>query len=873
MVASSDSLKTPPHDFDAEKSVLGAVLIDSGAINLVAEFLKSEHFYSREHQLVYSAMITLFEKQQPIDVVTIQDELKKTDSLKQIGGKNYLSDLINAVPTSAYIEQYGRIVKNHFVKRRLIQMSSRLVEKSFDTKGDVKKLLDDAETEIFSLSQEHLHRDFIQLKEVLAESFERLEEFVKKGSHLRGVSTGFVDLDSKLAGMQDSNLLILAARPGIGKTTLALNMALQAATKNKTSVGFFSLEMSKEELVDRLLVGQADIDAWRLKTGRLSEDDYKRLTEAMGDLSEAPIFIDDTPGASILEMRTKARKLKIEKDIKLLIVDYLQLVDAGRRFDSRVNEVSFVSQNLKNLARELKIPVLAISQLSRAVEQRGTRKPQLSDLRESGCLTGDARLINSNTGEIITIKYLAERKNQNPISVMSMDSDYKIKPAILTEAFKSGIKTTYLLKTQSGREIKASANHPFYKLNGWTRLDKLKVSDLIAVPREIDVKGKNQYTDEEIIFFAHMIGDGCFVKNQPIHYTSGDIKNIKAVEISAKKLFKISPRLVKQKNWFHLYLPSPYRLTHDKHHPFVNWLKRQGLDFSHSYEKFLPNGFLQLTKKQIELFLYHLWATDGNISWKKIKGRAPSASIYYSSNSKILIQQIQYLLLRLGIVSTIRFSEKKHYRINWQLHIQGKENQLKFLVDVDCYGKRGDVIPQLIKSIKKIITNTNNDVIPKEAWNLIIAKEKNKKNISWRQLADAYGTSYSGSSLFKNNIGRGRLKRISEVLKSKQLKLLSESDIYWDKIKEISKIKDEEVYDATISGSHNFIANDIIVHNSIEQDADVVMFLYLEQESEDILDQNKKLIKLYIAKHRNGATGEMDLLFRGDRVKFYSVEK
>src|SRR3989339_573413 len=392
-MATSEGLKTPPHDLDAERSVLGAVLIDSGSINLVAEFLTSEHFYSREHQLIYSSMITLFEKQQPIDVVTIQDELKKTDSLKSIGGKNYLSDLINAVPTSAYIEQYGRIVKNHFVKRRLIQMSSRLVEKSFDTKGDVKKLLDDAETEIFGLSQEHLHRDFIQLKDALAESFERLEEFVKKGSHLRGVSTGFAELDNKLAGMQDSNLLILAARPGIGKTTLALNMALNAATKNKTSVGFFSLEMSKEELVDRLLVGQADIDAWRLKTGKLSDDDYKRLTQAMGELSEAPIFIDDTPGASILEMRTKARKLKVEHDIKLIIVDYLQLADAGRRFDSRVNEVSFISQGLKNLARELRIPVLALSQLSRAVEQRGSKKPQLADLRESGAIEQDADVV------------------------------------------------------------------------------------------------------------------------------------------------------------------------------------------------------------------------------------------------------------------------------------------------------------------------------------------------------------------------------------------------------------------------------------------------------------------------------------------------
>jgi len=393
MAVSSDALKVPPHDAEAERSVLGAILIDSGAINLVAEFLKPDHFYSSEHQLIYKAMLTLFEKQKPIDVVTLQDELKSEDALKKIGGKGYLADLINTVPTSAYIEHYGQIVKNHFVKRKLIELSSRLVEKAFEEKGDVKKLLDDAEVEIFSLSQQHLHRDFIELKDILAESFERLEEFMKKGTHLRGVPTGFVDLDNKLAGMQDSNLLILAARPGIGKTSLALNMALSVAVKDKLPVGFFSLEMSKEELIDRLLVGQADIDAWRLKTGRLSDEDYKKLTEAMGELSEAPIYIDDTPGLSILEMRTKARKLKMEKNTRLLIVDYLQLANAGRYFESRVNEVSFISQGLKNLARELRIPVLAVSQLSRAVEQRGTRKPQLADLRESGAIEQDADVV------------------------------------------------------------------------------------------------------------------------------------------------------------------------------------------------------------------------------------------------------------------------------------------------------------------------------------------------------------------------------------------------------------------------------------------------------------------------------------------------
>lgn len=393
MPTASDALKVPPHDLDAEKSVLGAVLIDPSSLSSVFEILHAEHFYAEEHQFIFSAMLSLFERHQPVDILTVKSELKMKGFLKKVGGATYLSDLINTVPTSAYVEHYARIVKSSYIKRTLISVGSRLVEKSFEEKGDVKRLLDDIESDIFSLSQSYLHQDFIPLKDILTESFARLEEFSKKGSGMRGVPTGYGDLDHRLAGMQDSNLLILAARPGIGKTTFALNIALNVALKEKIPVGIFSLEMSKEELVDRLLVGQADIDAWRLKTGRLSDDDYTRLTESMGELSDAPIYIDDTPGSSILEMRTKARKLKVEKGVRFLIVDYLQLADAGRRIDNRVQEVSFISQNLKNIARELKIPVMALSQLSRAIEHRGAKKPQLADLRESGSIEQDADVV------------------------------------------------------------------------------------------------------------------------------------------------------------------------------------------------------------------------------------------------------------------------------------------------------------------------------------------------------------------------------------------------------------------------------------------------------------------------------------------------
>lgn len=389
----ANPVKIPPHDAHAEKSVLGGVLIDAGAIVEVAEILQARHFYFAENRYIFEAALVLFEKSKPIDIITVAAELKEQGTIKQSGGKEYLNELIDIVPTSAYVKQYAEIVKNCYLKRTLISVASKLVEQSFDETGDVRDILNGAETDIFSLSQAFLHKDFIELKDILAESFERLEEFMKSDNQLRGIPTGFSALDSKLAGLQDSNLIILAARPGVGKTTFALNMALHIALKEKQPIGFFSLEMSKEELVDRLLVGQADIDAWKLKTGKLSDEDYTRLTQAMGELSEAPIFIDDTPGTSILEMRTKARKLTIEKGLKLIIVDYLQLATPGKRMESRVQEVSFISQSLKNLARELKVPVIALSQLSRAIEHRGEKKPQLADLRESGSIEQDADIV------------------------------------------------------------------------------------------------------------------------------------------------------------------------------------------------------------------------------------------------------------------------------------------------------------------------------------------------------------------------------------------------------------------------------------------------------------------------------------------------
>lgn len=384
--------KIPPQNLEAEQSVLGSLLIDKDAIVKVAEFLLPAHFYRDAHSEVYSSVLSLYEKKEPSDIVTVTDELKLRGSYEMVGGSGYLTTLVNYVPTSAHIEHYARIVKDKAVRRQLISAATRMTEMSFEETQDIKDMMDLAEQSLFGISQEHFRQNFLPIKDALAESFERLDELQKRAGGLRGVATGFTELDKKLSGLQDSNLVILAARPSVGKTTLALNIAQHAAVKEKIPVGIFSLEMSKEQLVDLILSSEADVDAWRLTTGNLEENDFAKLAEAMGELAEAPLYIDDTPGASILEMRTKARRLQAEKGLKLLVVDYLQLIH-GRNLENRVQEVSEISQALKNLARELKIPVLALSQLSRSIESRQAKIPQLSDLRESGAIEQDADVV------------------------------------------------------------------------------------------------------------------------------------------------------------------------------------------------------------------------------------------------------------------------------------------------------------------------------------------------------------------------------------------------------------------------------------------------------------------------------------------------
>lgn len=385
--------RLPPQNLEAETSVLGAVLLENEALNRVLEILKEDDFYRNAHRRIFSAILHLYEHSEPVDLITLSEVLKTRGELDDVGGVEYLNSLVNGVPTAANISYYAKIIKEKALLRKLINRTTEIVSQSYSISGDVDEFIDQAERTIFEISEDRVRPSFYPIKDLIKSSFKTIERLYEKRQLITGVPTGFQRLDELTSGLQPSDLIIIAGRPSMGKTALALNIAQNASVQAAIPAAIFSLEMSKEQLALRMLCSEAKVDAHRLRGGFLSESDWPKLTRAAGSLSEAPLFIDDTPGLSALEMRAKTRRLKIEHNLGLVIVDYLQLMRGRARADSREQEISDISRSLKALAKELSIPVIALSQLNRRVEERGDKRPQLSDLRESGAIEQDADVI------------------------------------------------------------------------------------------------------------------------------------------------------------------------------------------------------------------------------------------------------------------------------------------------------------------------------------------------------------------------------------------------------------------------------------------------------------------------------------------------
>ncbi len=649
--------RVPPHNLNAEESLLGALLLSRDVVDQVGELgVMVDHFYKPSHQHIFAAIRGLTATGQPVDAVTVADELRRNGLLDEIGGAQTLLELQNTTPAISNASRYAKIVQDTAMLRKLIGVASDIAEIAYLEPDDVTKALDEAETKVFEVAEERVTDSIRSLTDLLPLAMDKLQETFERGDIITGTATGFTDLDEILSGLQPSTLNIIGARPSMGKTALGLGVAAYVAQTSRRPVLIFSLEMGHAELTQRILSSEAEVDSQKLRTGRLVEADWTKIGKAINRL-DVPLYLDDNPRVTVMEIRAKARRMKFHQGgLALIVIDYLQLMGGGTSAENRQLEVSEISRGLKILARELDVPIIALSQLSRNLETRSDKRPMLSDLRESGCLTADTRLIRADTNAEVTLGELVE-SGETSAPVWSLDEHYRLAKGTVTAAFSSGVKSVFRLRFASGRTIDASGNHPFLALDGWVRVTDLQVGAHLATAR---------------------------------------------------------------------------RLPH--------------------------------------------------------------------------------------------------------------------------------------------VSNPNVDIVPAQVWDHIRGKSLAAAGISARDLAASLEMSNCGSELYRSGCSRARLERVAAITGDTWLSDLATSDVLWDRLVELEPLGSVEVFDATVEPHHNFFANGVVAHNSLEQDADVVMLLYRDEvynkESAD-----KAMAEVIIAKHRSGPTGTVRLVFRGQYTKFANAAR
>ncbi|MCE7005140.1 replicative DNA helicase [Kibdelosporangium philippinense] len=1126
-------------------------MLSKDAIADVVEVLRPGDFYRPAHQSVYDCILDLYSRGEPADPITVAAEMERRGELRRIGGAPYLHTLIATVPTAANAGYYAEIVAEKAVLRRLVEAGTRIVQLGYAGQdgSDVNEIVDRAQSAIYEVTERRTTEDYVALEELLQPTMDEIDAIASRGGSSLGVPTGFADFDDLTNGLHPGQMIIVAARPGVGKalaldtplptptgwttmgevkvsdqlidaagkpttvvaatdvmhnrpcyevefsdgtvitadaehqwltqntratgrirttseladdhaghfvvnaqaldsaeyvskgpayvvgvwlgnncsaefgllapevichieaegfdvppkgpalwqtagldeaaafvraarsqrsallaglmdvagtvapdgrlrlsvasgpiadlvhelivglgytcqhdagelvfetedrvfrmetkhllhkelvcpvrharyivdvrqvpsvpvrcvevdnadhlylasrsmipthnSTLGLDWARSCSIKHGMSSVIFSLEMSKTEIVMRMLSAEAKIRLADMRGGRMTDDDWTRLARRMSEISEAPLFVDDSPNMTMMEIRAKARRLKQRNDLKLIVLDYMQLMTSGKRVESRQQEVSEFSRSLKLLAKELEVPVVAMSQLNRGPEQRTDKRPMLADLRESGCLTSGTRILRADTGGETTLGDLLA-SGEKPL-VWSLDERMRTVAMPMTKVFPSGVKEVFRLRMTSGRELEATANHPFMTIDGWVPLGELKPGDRLASPRQVPEPVEAKALPEaEVVLLAHLIGDGSFVRRQPIRYTSIDEGNLVAVTNAATH-FGITA--VRDEHaaagCTSLRLPAPYRLTHGKRNPIAAWLDEFGLFGLRSHEKFVPQQIFSAPNSQVALFLHHLWATDGSIRWDD---RAGQARIYYASTSRRLVDDVSQLLLRVGVLSRIKRVRKTGRRDCWHLYVYGAENQLRFVDEVGANGLRGLAAKNVAEQLKDVIGNTNLDTVPSAVWTQVRSL-LSAKHMTHREFSAAMGSRFCGSTMWKHSPSRSRLARVAAVLDDAKLEMLATNDVFWDEIAEIESLGEQSVYDGTVPGTHSFVANGIHVHNSLEQDADMVVLIH-RPDAWERDDPRAGEADLIIAKHRAGPTATITVAHQLHYSKF-----
>jgi replicative DNA helicase len=808
--------RIPPHNLDAEESLLGAMLLSREAVAAALEArVKPEDFYKPAHGHVFEAIHVLYGQGEPVDPITVAEELRRADVLDGVGGTSALLRIQNSTPVSANAGHYAKIVEDLALLRRLIAAAGEITEMAYDVPDEVGDALDRAESLVFEVAQRRVTDSLRELSQILHTTLDQLEALYDRGSSLTGVPSGYLDLDELLLGFQPSNLIVVAARPGMGKTSFALGGAMHVAIETRRPVAFFSMEMSHLELTQRLLSGEARVDSTRLRRGNLTDTDWPRISQAVGRLAEAPFFIDDNPHCTVMEMRAKCRRIKArEGDLGLVVVDYLQLMSSPHRSENRQVEVAELSRGLKILARELEAPVMALSQLNRGVETRQDKRPMLGDLRESGCLTAGTRVLRADTGLLVSLGELLEQ-GATDVPVATWDPERGMAVGRMTHVFPSGVKPAFRLELASGRQVEASANHPFLTPDGWRRLDELAVGAVVAVPERLPVAGPaGRLPAADLRLLAEGLGDDVVVGEATV-----DLGPRRPADAVARAAADRGWRLTRRRGRWSL-APGwrPGAVTP------AAWFRGHGLD-RHRTLRTLPPVIAGLGPDDLRRYLADVAAV--------LRPEVPELDAVAVPNRR-LAEELQALHDRLGRPTRL------------QAAVAGDGRPVTYLL----------ALAPVAESVPVSQPATSPARLVRSALVGVGAGAAPGRAIEEAEEAEHADEAAPGQASTRD--GRGGWPE--------------RPGLRWDPVVAVHPLGQRPVFDATVPGTHCFVADGILVHNSIEQDADVVMFIYRD-EIYNVESPDRGVAEVIVAKHRSGPTGSVRLAFLDHYTKFANMAR
>jgi replicative DNA helicase len=855
-------VRTPPHSLEAEQAVLGGLLLDASAWFNVSDVVQVEDFYRPDHRTIFDAIRALASNQKVTDAVTVAEHLERHGQLTDVGGLAYLGTLARDTPTAANVRAYAEIVHERSLLRQLIKTGTEITASAYNTDGETaRELVDRAEQGVFAIAEAGARAGggARSVAEMLPAVIDQIDEWHSNPGALRGLPTGFADFDKITGGLRPGDLVIVAGRPSMGKTTLAVNMAEYAAINPKihAPVAIFSMEMPSEQLITRMLSSIGSVPLSSLRSGRIADEDWARITSATSQLSGAKIFIDETPALTPTDLRARARRLKREHGLGLVVVDYLQLMQVPGNKENRATEIAEISRGLKVLAKELAVPVIALSQLNRSVEQREHKKPVMSDLRE--CVTGDT-LVCLTDGRRVPIRELL---GQEP-EVWSLDDQHRLIAARSDKVWSVGRKPVCQVQLASGRTLRATAEHRLLAGKGWSTVSQLQPGDRLALARRLPEPPQCQRWPEHwLVLLGHLVGDGSYLKHQPMRYTSASEWNLTVVARAVSAFGSVVHRHAGRGMWQQLVIAG----NGNRWHPagVGRWLKELGIFGQRSHEKRLPGGVFTLANDQIALLLSHLWATDGSITLRKPGNRGTAARVYFASSSMGLVQDVAALLLRLGIVGRIRTVHTEGYRPCHTVDVSGGEAQARFVSTVGGVGPRERRAAALGAVLADRKRNPNVDTLPEQVLQRVSAV-MGERGITRSRIAAMRG--FTNVNL-DHSPSRTLISSYAEILDDESLRLACQSDLFWDRVTSISQDGEEEVFDLTVPGPANWLADGIVSHNSgaIEQDADMILLIYRDE----VYDKNstkKGIAEIELVKHRNGEIGQFLLTFQGQFTRF-----